>query len=762
MIVNFLKKLIAYNWKYLGVSVVLFVLFWHIISFYSAYNKILKDFNARLSRNATEIYTLCSDKKDLYSLNKLFWLIKGSKIKSLQFNSKKLDEPFNDIIIGNVAKEKFSIEYQSEVKYNGMVLGVVNYSINYLELNIALFKGDVLLYIIISFFMLLIITLSNYGTISTLLQLESQITTLGAIDLNDTTSFQAILKSLDSKKKKSGIEHGIWNILSKFQEVFGKVLKLEREFKEHEKMAVIGKTTSSLSHDIRRPLSSIKLILDSFDMFKNNPSRLKQAKTDVLKSIDHIQGQLADIMNFSREVKLETEPNSIGPVFDFAIRQVVQSFSSVDIKFEYDFRATNKPLIDTNRLSRVLENIVGNGIEAITIIGKNSTGTIDITTNDLAENTIELTIGNDGPLFPKGIEKDLFESFYTSGKKSGTGLGLASAKKIVTLHEGEIFAQNKFEGNGVEFIIRLPASSELEDFDEGTLPVDTQDVFSPGIDEDEVSAAINKMKEKKDDYKVVLLDDEALYRAGVRNVINQNQVLKGIITLYETSTVEEALKVVEQEHPEYCIVDIDLNESKNGYDFLDSLKGKVGVKSIVHSNRVLEEDRLKAIEFGAKNLIPKPLPLSSLVEFLSGEKLLIKKNIPNKKSKDSLVLACDDTSIIRYLYEDLFNEWLKRNPGNFKFEIFTTGEELLEKAKQTKSTLVFTDLNMRDAGGLLDGYDVIKEIKKISRKTKVFLVSNEPLSLSEGPTKQAGGTGALEQPLSKNTVFSLLDKWVKC
>ena len=529
----------------------------------------------------------------------------------------------------------------------------------------------------------------------------------------------------------------------------------------HERDFAIARLTQHMSHDLRKPLSSIKIILDSFDSFKNNPSRLEQAKTDVYQSINNIQGMLADVLNFSREVKLETTSKSLGPVFDFVIRQIAQGFPKVYINFDYDFSAINKTLIDESRFGRVLENIIGNGIEAITIIGKKNTGTIDITTKDIIGNInfVEIIIGNDGPLFPEGVEKDLFESFFTSGKSGGTGLGLASAKKIVTLHDGEIFARNKADENGVEFVIRLPSSNEPEDFDEEVLPANSKEIFAPEVDEDGITALINKLKGKQETYKVVLLDDEALYRAGVRNVIDQNPTLKGLITLYETSNVDEALKIVEQEQPEFCIVDIDLNDSKNGYDFLTAIKGRSGLKSIVHSNRTLEEDKNKASDLGAVNLIPKPLPLVSLVEFLSGEKVEIKETKPIKL-KEKVILACDDTSIVRYHYEDLFNAWLKENPGAFTYEIFVNGEELLERAKESNPTIVFTDLNMREAGGSLDGYEVIKEMRKVSRKAKTYLVSNEPLSLSEEPTKEAGGTGALEQPLSKDIIFSLLDKWI--
>ena len=106
----------------------------------------------------------------------------------------------------------------------------------------------------------------------------------------------------------------------------------------------------------------------------------------------------------------------------------------------------------------------------------------------------------------------------------------------------------------------------------------------------------------------------------------------------------------------------------------------------------------------------------------------------------------------------IFDDYLKDKPGTFEYELFPNGEALLKRAKEEKPSIVFTDLKMNETGGRLDGYEVIKEIKKISRKTKAYLISNEPIQLSEGPTKTAGGDGALEQPLVKNKVYTLIER----
>ena len=522
----------------------------------------------------------------------------------------------------------------------------------------------------------------------------------------------------------------------------------------------IAGLTKMLAHDLRKPLSQVKVMLDAFEMFKANPSRLETAKRDVKKAISNVEGMLADVMNYSRDVKLETSAKSLGCVLDFVIRQVVQQGSAdIDISFKYNFRAGRKPLMDEGRFSRVLANIIGNGIEAITVIGKKKIGVIDITTNNFGDNKekpfTEIIIGNDGHPFSEGVEDKLFESFYTSGKKKGTGLGLASAKKIVTLHDGEIFARNKFNGNGVEFVIRVPISNELEDIDEDLLPNHSDEVFQLEEDLTGIDVLVKKMAGNV--YKTILLEDETLYRAWVKNLIQVNENLQKAVIFYDATTVDEALQLVVKEKPTHAVVDIDLGADKNGYDFLTAVKDNKGLKTIVHSNRTLDEFKQKAKDLGASAFVPKPLPLSSLVEFLTGEKIpVVKETLVKKKIRK--IYCCDDTTLIRDHLDYIFKDYLREKPNTFEFEIFKKGEELIERAKKDKPTLIFTDLNMRESGGQLDGYEVITAVKKISRKTKAYLISNEPRQLSEEPTRKAGGDGALEQPLSKKLIFPILDK----
>ncbi|MBF0366041.1 MAG: hybrid sensor histidine kinase/response regulator [Oligoflexia bacterium] len=415
------------------------------------------------------------------------------------------------------------------------------------------------------------------------------------------------------------------------------------------RQAAIATTTQMLAHDVRKPFASIKSVLNMLDVLKDNPSALLQAKKDIGKAIKNVEAMISDIMDFSREVVLETKAKSLVTLIDFSIRQTAQSYKGSSIDFNYDFSNKYCPLVDDERLARVLTNIVGNGIEAITIIGNKKHGNIWIKSKD-NENHVELIIGNDGPHFKEEDIPKLFESFFTKGKKKGTGLGLASAQKIIHLHKGSINARNVIGSSGVEFIIKLPTSMEIETHTVEILPKNIQEITEgiknhdeSFIDETIRSIAVNGP------FKVLLLEDEALYRASVRNTIKHNPDLHKILTLYEVHNVEDAIKVVAQEKIEWAIVDIDLGEIKNGFDFLGEAKVKFPqLKAIVHSNRCLKEDKEKAKHLGAIDFAPKPLELYHLVNLFSYAKDSFKNVIVDAKFFYNCVYIDDDHLLIKY------------------------------------------------------------------------------------------------------------------
>lgn len=520
-------------------------------------------------------------------------------------------------------------------------------------------------------------------------------------------------------------------------------IKIEsaRELARVTKLAAVGQTTAMLAHDVKKPFSMLKIVLKNFEKMKSNPNELKEAKKDVERSIKNVEGMVADIMDYSREVKLETKPCAITNILDFVVRETAQSFANCDISFKYNLKNQFMPLVDDERIARVFSNIISNAIEAITVIGKKDKGDITIDALD-NEKFIAIKISNDGPLLNEEDIPNLFESIFTKGKRKGTGLGLASAHKIVTLHDGKISARNTEGKKGVEFIIELPVSKEKEKHDLSALPQNINEAVFSRIERDEAEffLSLRTLSKQREIYKIVLLEDETLYRASVRNTIRTNKELDEMITLYEAEKVDDALELVEKEKVTHAIVDIDLSDFKDGYDFLtEVIKRKLNVSCLVHSNRYLEEFVKKAYELGAKGYVSKPLRLEDLVSFLSKGKR--KSREPEKNVSNIKKLSCfivDDTNLIRSNLERIAKKALQE----FDLDIygFETPEKAIERFNNINPDIVISDFDFGEISEMT-GEEFLTNIKKQKIDMLTYLASGLDESQLKEKVKKIGATG---------------------
>jgi len=458
------------------------------------------------------------------------------------------------------------------------------------------------------------------------------------LKLKDKTEKILCLKEFNPSKYEINSGDEIEDLDKAFNAMLINLRESQKRVENNAKFAFIGQTTAMLAHDVRKPFSMLKIVLSMFDKFNSMPSLLERSKADIEKAITNVESMLGDIMDFSREVRLEAKPNSVFRLLDFSIRQTAQEYQHADISLEYDIQNKQKPLADDKRLARVFSNIISNAIEAITTIGQKEKGDIFISTDDVKiENRhfVEIIIANNGPQFDDKDIPNLFESFFTKGKRKGTGLGLASAYKIVALHDGTIKARNMDynkakmlgwqQNEGVELVIDVPASNEQEQRESLSLPNNIKDAVFVELKRDrtEIDKLIEGLSQKQKSFKVLLLEDEALYRASVKNIIKKNEKLSRMLTLYDVTTMEEGLEVVRQEGITHAIVDIDLGDLKDGFDFIKKVKNNYpNIVCMVHSNRHLEENKIKANELGAKAFVPKPLNIEHLVLFLSDTGIL--------------------------------------------------------------------------------------------------------------------------------------------
>jgi len=215
-----------------------------------------------------------------------------------------------------------------------------------------------------------------------------------------------------------------------------------------ERLSAIGELAGSLSHDLRNPLSLIKM---SVDLIKQNPPHTKLSDEKVSqklnlieKGIDRISHQIDDVLSFVRVSPLQTTYESLRNAILSSVGKInVPSNVKINVK-ENDI----KTFFDPATLDAVFTNIILNAIQAMP---KGGQITISIKSKG---DFVVIDFENTGDSIPEENIETIFEPLFTT-KQEGTGLGLASCKNIVEQHGGVIYAKN----NPTTFTIKLPKKS---------------------------------------------------------------------------------------------------------------------------------------------------------------------------------------------------------------------------------------------------------------------------------------------------------------
>ncbi len=110
--------------------------------------------------------------------------------------------------------------------------------------------------------------------------------------------------------------------------------------------------------------------------------------------------------------------------------------------------------LDKHRFARVVENLVANAIDALE--GQEG-GVVGLSWKRVPEGA-RIVVQDNGKGIPKKVQKRIFEPFFSHGKRKGTGLGMATVKKIVEEHGGAVEVVSE-EGQGTVVTITLPDAS---------------------------------------------------------------------------------------------------------------------------------------------------------------------------------------------------------------------------------------------------------------------------------------------------------------
>jgi signal transduction histidine kinase len=268
---------------------------------------------------------------------------------------------------------------------------------------------------------------------------------------------------------------------NKIEKTLSELKSAQAQLIHAEKLASLGELTAGIAHEIKNPLNFVNNFSEiSSELLNEIKEELeKNDKEEILAILEDLKGNLEKINHHgkradsivkgmllhSRGTSGEKSPTDINNLLDEYVNLAYHGMRAKDKEFnitiekDYD-KSIGKINVVPQDISRAFLNIINNGCYAAydrkKKSGEDFSPMIKISTKNLT-NEVEVRIKDNGSGIPEKIKDKIFQPFFTTKPTGeGTGLGLSLTYDIVTkAHGGELKVETK-EGEGAEFVIKLP------------------------------------------------------------------------------------------------------------------------------------------------------------------------------------------------------------------------------------------------------------------------------------------------------------------
>jgi PAS domain S-box-containing protein len=241
------------------------------------------------------------------------------------------------------------------------------------------------------------------------------------------------------------------------------IIKMEAEIRNLDKLAALGRLTSSIAHEIRNPLSGIAAGIQYMERHNQGKPLPRENARFILSEVERLDRIIDSLFQVARPRELMTREIAVDEVVERGLNSVRDLSREAGVRLEsrIDGDLPWAP-IDPEQIHQVLLNLLKNAVEAT-----EEGGVISVTADMIrpggedhplpaagSEDFLRIRVTDSGPGMSDDEANRIFEPFYTT-KSQGTGLGLYVSHSIVERHGGHLRVESR-PGKGTSFLLYLP------------------------------------------------------------------------------------------------------------------------------------------------------------------------------------------------------------------------------------------------------------------------------------------------------------------
>ena len=239
-------------------------------------------------------------------------------------------------------------------------------------------------------------------------------------------------------------------------------LELQDRLRRAENLAVIGRMSAQVAHEIRNPLHSSGLEADlAIEMAgKSGQAPLKQSLQSILASVDRLEKITENYLKLSRLSAGERKVTDLGAVLEAVLATYTSACEAQGIRVDWEREPSADLRVygDADLLEQVLGNLLRNSMQALEGV---SAPSIRWKLGMLESGRVWIRVEDNGPGVAPEVRARLFTPFLTT-RAQGTGLGLSFVKKVIEEHRGEIRLIDGARGACFEILLQSLATAAAE------------------------------------------------------------------------------------------------------------------------------------------------------------------------------------------------------------------------------------------------------------------------------------------------------------